>query len=99
MNEPMVSITLRALEGEPLADEKIRDLVIATAHSIAERNLVGLDAVRADTRSITLDLRVSRLAALGFAAELRRLTDTWFRRKTGRSLWGEPNIPGEDWEI
>lgn len=99
MSEAITSITLRALEGKPLADERIRDLVVATAHSIAERNGVTLTSIRSDAASITTDLIAGRLVALGFAAELRRLTDTWFKKKHGRSLWGEPHVPGDEWEL
>lgn len=99
MSDAVTSITLRALEGAPLADAKVRDLVIATANAIAERNGVGLSAIRSDSASITVDLFASRLVALGFAAELRRLTDGWHRKKTGRTLWGEPRVPGDEWEL
>lgn len=99
MTEPPTAITLRALEGAPLADPKIRDLVVATANAIAERNGVAVTAIRADAAAITVDLVASRLVALGFAAELRRLTDAWHRKKSGVSLWGEPRVPGDEWEL
>lgn len=98
MSEP-TAITLRALEGLPLADDKVRGVVVATANSIAERNAVSVTAINHDAQSITVALAASRLVALGFAAELRRVTDTWYRKRTGRSLWGEPRVPGDEWEI
>ncbi len=96
MSAPTSSrVTLRALEGTPLDDEGVRNLVIATAHGVAERTGVRLLALEHDRNSITVELNVSRLAAVGFAAELRRLTNAWHEHKyDGRSLWGEP--PGLD---
>jgi hypothetical protein len=40
-------------------------------------------------------LRADEVAALGFAAELRRLTNAWYeRRYRDGPLWGTP-APGE----
>lgn len=84
------SVTLRALDGEPLADARVRDTVVATAHAIAERNGVSLTGVTTAPDAITVELRANRLAALGFAAELRRLTNAWHLKKFGPpALWGE----------
>ncbi|MBL8746940.1 MAG: hypothetical protein JNK58_11360 [Phycisphaerae bacterium] len=96
MSDAVTSITLRALEGTPLADPNIRDLVVATANSIGERNNVAVHAIRSDGQAITIDLDAPKLVALGFAAELRRVTDRWYRNKTGRSLWGEPRTSRDD---
>ena len=42
-------------------------------------------------RAVTATLEAPRLAAIGFAAELRRVTSEWHRRRSGaRTLWGEP---------
>lgn len=85
------TITLRAPHGAPLADAKIRDLVVATAHSIAERSGVTPISITAERDRVTAVLPLDRIAALGFAAELRRLTDRWHRAKFGGApLWGEP---------
>jgi hypothetical protein len=54
---------------------------------------VPVRAIRTDATSITIDLGASRLAALGFATELRRLTERWYRDKVGASLWGEGEEP------
>lgn len=94
MSDPGSTITLRAHRGTPLADEKLRNVVLATARAIAERNDVTLIALAATHDTITATLDQSRLAALGFAAELRRVTDNWHRQRTGESLWGEPDVPG-----
>lgn len=98
MSDSVTSITLRALEGTPLADANIRDLVVATANSIGERNNVTVNAIRTDGESITLELVAPKLIALGFAVELRRVTDRWFRNKTGRTLWGEPRTSRDEEE-
>jgi len=93
------SVTLRALDGSPLADSRVRDTVVATGHAIAERNGVTLAAVRTAPDAITVEIGASRLAALGFAAELRRLTNAWHFKKFGPpALWGElpPAHHGDD---
>lgn len=95
------TITLRALEGAPLAEDNIRGMVVATAHAIAERNGVTLLYLRTDEESITATLACSRLAAIGFASELRRLTERWYRQHTGaNTLWGglgePPHLDGDD---
>jgi hypothetical protein len=86
---PRSTITLRALHGEPLADDSIRDMVIANANAIAERHGVKVHQARTTPESITVTLGAGRIEAFGFAAELRRVTDNWYRHKYGEpSLWG-----------
>lgn len=99
MNE-RASITLRALQGSPLLDPVVRDIVVATANAIAERNGVRLTYLSASDRSVTAELEGTRLMALGFAAELRRLTDAWYRKKFGEpTLWGEAGADSEEWGL
>lgn len=88
---PVISdITLHALRGEPLEDPSVRDMIIATAHAIGERQGVSVIDVVADERSVTMKLEAERLVAIGFAAELRRVTTNWYREKYGaETLWGE----------
>jgi hypothetical protein len=84
-------VTLRALQGRPLEQEPVREMVLATARAIAERQGVTVLEVRAEPASITVTLAATRIVAIGFAAELRRLTTTWYTRKYGEeSLWGQP---------
>lgn len=93
--QPLTNVTLRALEGEPLADESIREMVIAAAHGLAERH--GIDVVTIDTEPdrISVTLRAGRVTAVGFAAELRRNTTQWYAKKFGvETLWGEPRDEG-----
>lgn len=99
------AMTLRALRGTPLTDERTRATVVAAAHAIAERHAVPLLRVRTDDDAITVEVGAHRLAALGLVAELRRLTSAWYAHThEGDSLWGE--LPpaeddsqwGADWE-
>lgn len=91
MSTPPVSqVTLRALEGAPLEDRRIRDMVIATARAIAERQGVTVMDIRTDSDRITVTLNTGRIESIGFAAELRRLTNRWYAKKYHEaSLWGE----------
>lgn len=97
------SVTLRALAGEPLRDEQVRAMVQATAHAIAERQGVGVLRLRCEPDRITVELAADRIVAIGFAAELRRLTTAWYAHKHGdAALWGEAqrdeDDPSESWK-
>ncbi len=94
------TISLRALQGEPLADREVRRTVLATARAIAERIGVEMVDLDATDESIIATLRASRIEAIGFAAELRRLTNTWYAKKYDQpTLWGEPlHDERESWE-
>jgi len=98
MSQVHTQITLRALQGKPLADPRIRDMVAATAHSLGERNGITVRDVRATDTSVVITLDAPRIAAIGLAAELRRVTETWYTRKYGEpTLWGEVTpAPGSD---
>lgn len=99
MPEHATTITLRALEGAPLADSKIRGMVEATAHAIAERQGIALLNLRSEDDRIHVSLPVDRIVAIGFAAELRRLTTRWYTQKYGEpTLWGEAVDEGEEWK-
>lgn len=94
------AVTLRALEGQPLADHRIRDMVAATAKALAERHGVKVLSLTTTPETITVTLNLERIAAIGFAAELRRLTTRWYTQKYGvATLWGEPPPEeGEAWK-
>lgn len=104
MNEQRgASVTLRALEGEPLRDDQVRTMVQATAHAIAERQGVPVLRLHCDPDRITVELAADRIVAIGFAAELRRLTTAWYAHKYGQAtLWGEAqrdqDDPSESWK-
>jgi hypothetical protein len=94
---PVSEITLRALEGEPLKDGRIRDMVVATARAIAERQGVTVLDMRTDSDRITVTLNTGRIESIGFAAELRRLTTRWYTQKYGETtLWGDVEPEAED---
>ena len=81
------TISLRAQIGAPPADAALRDLGVAHARGIAERNGVRLASVEADDASVTIVVEGPAVLALGLAAELRRTTDAWHRRRHGAPLW------------
>jgi hypothetical protein len=79
-----------------MEDEMVRRTVAAAAHAIAERNGVRLLRLETGPDHVTATLEAPRLAAIGFAAELRRVTGEWYRVKTGAGpLWGEPRPADE----
>jgi hypothetical protein len=91
------TITLRAISGEPLAEDAIREMVSATAHAIAERTGVRLINLSTTRDSVTATLEAGRIEAFGFAAELRRLTTTWYTKKyEATTLWGEASHEDDD---
>jgi hypothetical protein len=87
--KPASAITLRALSGEPLAEEGVRGLVEATARAVAERQGIEVLRVETNSSSITVTLATGRIEAMGFAAELRRLTNNWHQFRSGAPLWRE----------
>lgn len=82
--------------ADPLADPAVRRMVIATGHAIAERVGVELVSIDADAGGVRVALRGSRVTAMGFLAELRRLTNAWHLRKHGSELWPRRRPEGED---
>lgn len=89
---PRSTVTLRALKGAPLTDEKVRAIVVSTAWAIGERTGVPILSVEAKPDRVLVRLECRRLASIGFAAELRRLTEQWYARKYPDApdpLWGE----------
>ena len=101
--ETSTAITLRALEGEPLKNDRIREMIVATAHAIAERQGVRVIDLQTTSSAITARLDTGRIEAIGFACELRRLTTNWYCHKFGvETLWGEADRDdydaGEEWK-
>ncbi len=85
------AVTLKALTGEPLSDPALRDMIVATAHAIAERQGIEVLSVTTTPASISATLGCGRMEATGLAVELRRLTTKWYTEKYGEpTLWGEP---------
>jgi hypothetical protein len=78
-------------------------MVEATARAIAERQGVRILHLTTDDECITVTLAADRIVAIGFAAELRRVTESWYTRKYDqRTLWGEAAAhdrdEGEHWK-
>lgn len=86
---PRSAVRLRAKGAGALADPALRDRVLAVARSIAERTGVEVVHLAADPTSVEATLVGDDLVAIGFAAELRRTTESWYRARTGASLWSE----------
>ncbi|MEZ6318606.1 MAG: hypothetical protein R3B49_07630 [Phycisphaerales bacterium] len=87
---PASRVTLHAdleVEPRPLADERVRETVIAVARSIAERTGVDLLEVSRDGHVGDGGARRGRVAAMGFAAELQRATNDWHASRHRRPLW------------
>lgn len=102
---PATRVTLRATDTpdpttqgltDPLADRRTRDTVLAAARALAERTGVTLLEVEARPRELTATLAAGRIAAMGFAAELRRITNAWHAQTFGLHLWTEPPPPNPD---
>ena len=74
----------------PLADVKIREMVIAVAQAIAERFGVKILDLRTSESLIEVELQADKLAAIGFAAELRRVTNRWAEAKKLPHFWPDP---------
>lgn len=93
---PSTRVTLTAKIGEPLNDEQTRRMVVATAEAIAERTGIPVSEIETTGDSVSVTIAGDRLAAIGFAAELRTLTTRWYLGKFGVShLWG-PTEQGHD---
>ena len=96
-NEPLTTMTLRALHSEPLRDPVVRSMVEATAYAIAERQGVEVTQVYCENDRILITVKAGRLVAIGLATELRRVTTTWYTRKfDAETLWGEPRSKSHD---
>jgi len=96
MSQETSTVTLRALSGAPLAERRVRDMVVAAANALGERHGVEVLRVDAAPDRITCVIGGDRLVALGFAAELRRTTSAWYEHTHGLGdMWGEPTaVPG-----
>ena len=81
-------ITLHASPEVDLRESRLRATVSAMAESLAERTGVHLAGLDWNTHSITATVEGGEIVALGFAAELRRSTDRWWRAHGGSGpLW------------
>ncbi|MEM7622355.1 MAG: HAD family hydrolase [Planctomycetota bacterium] len=83
------TVRLRARGTTPLASHATRETVLATARGIAERTGIDLIDLACTSDTVTATLATNRLAALGFMAELRRVTNRWHASRQGREQLGE----------
>lgn len=91
-------LRLTALHGTPLEDAGVRRNVEAAARAIGERHGIGVQGLEIAPDSIAITIDADRLTGLGFAAELRRVTNQWYEQKyRDGPLWGTPK-PGEEWD-
>lgn len=81
------TVTLTAATGYPLADERVRETVRSAAHALAEREGVEIMQLELDGDSLTVTLLGPEIVGVGFIAELRRATESWHEKRTGRALW------------
>jgi len=91
------TVRLSAHRGRPLDDPKVRSTVEATARAILERTGVPMVGMESDGASVTVTLGADKIAAMGFLAELRRLTNSWYEGKfKAGELWGHLPVHGSD---
>lgn len=86
---PRSTVRLRAKNEHALIDPALRERVVAAARAIAERTGVEIEHLAATPSAIEATLVGDEIVALGFAAELRRSTEAWFRGRSGHTLWGD----------
>ncbi|TVQ61980.1 MAG: hypothetical protein EA378_05815 [Phycisphaerales bacterium] len=70
-----------------MREPRVRATVIAAARALAERTGLEILDVRAEDAGIELTLHAEEATAVGFAAELRRITNAWHHARSGESLW------------
>lgn len=93
----MTVVALHAApELRPLADERVRATVVAAAEALGERMGVPCRIVEVDDRSVSIDVEAPGVAALGFAAELRRTTNEWAVGRGLGLLWPNDPAPSDD---
>ena len=79
---PASVATLRARAPGLLDDPAIARTVEAAAHALAERTGMTLLAFQIEPTAVRATLAGSRIATLGFMAELRRTTNAWHAART-----------------
>jgi hypothetical protein len=84
------TITLHA-QGSPLQDERTKQTVIAAAQGLAERFGIQVVDIGTSPDTLTATLAADEATSVGFAAELRRNTNTWFESKHRKPLWISPS--------
>jgi D-glycero-D-manno-heptose 1,7-bisphosphate phosphatase len=81
-------VTLHASPEVDLHQPRLRDAITTAAEGLAERTGVRLRGLDWNTHGLTATVEGGEIVALGFAAELRRTTDRWWRAHGGSGpLW------------
>ena len=81
-------VTLHASPEVDLHEPRLRTAITAAAEGLAERTGVRLRGLDWNTNGLTATVEGGEIVALGFAAELRRTTDRWWRAHGGSvPLW------------
>jgi hypothetical protein len=80
-------VRLSGHEAGALRDPRVRGVVVAAAHSLAEREGVRIQHLEADDDGVTITLECDEVVAVALAAELRRSTAAWYNGKFGGTLW------------
>lgn len=80
-------IKLHAAYEQSLADPLVADLVVASAHEVAERQGVASPEVAVHPDHVELSAPLPQAVLLSIAAELRKVTGRWHRAKFGAPLW------------
>ncbi len=86
------SLSLLAERPGALDDQRIAATVRSSAEALAERTGIRLLSVSIEDDRAEIELEGSEFVAVGFAAELRRLTNAWHRRQFDSSLWPAPAV-------
>jgi UPF0288 family protein (methanogenesis marker protein 3) len=85
----VISVTLHARDGAALNDERVRSTVESAARALAERQGVELVDLTITGERLDVALVGPEVVGVGFVAELRRSTETWYAKRTsGDTLWG-----------
>jgi D-glycero-D-manno-heptose 1,7-bisphosphate phosphatase len=83
------SVALHARRSDILSDAVFKETIKSMAHALAQRTGIQLLQIDFHTNSVTATVEGGEVIALGFATELRRDTDRWWRsHRAPESPWG-----------
>jgi len=83
------SVTLHARRSDILSDAVFKETIKSMAHALAQRTGIQLLQLEFHTNSVTATVEGGEVIALGFATELRRDTERWWRsHRAPESPWG-----------
>ena len=83
------SVSLHARRSDILSDDVFKETIKSMAHALAQRTGIQLLQIDFHTNTVTATVEGGEVIALGFATELRRDTDRWWRsHRAPESPWG-----------